>query len=344
MKRATSETAETPESLLCYDDGIMSEFGFIDWIRRRVRDRPPVLLGIGDDAAVLAPSGKPLLVTTDMLMEGTDFTFPEATPELAGRKSLAVNLSDIAAMGGVPTAAFVSVSLSKSRGEAFAERFFSGLIELADQFDVIIAGGDTNTWDQPLVTNITLLGHPAGTAAITRSGAQPGDLIFVTGELGGSIQGHHLTFTPRIAEARQLVNMVDVHAMIDISDGLAADLHHLLNASHVGAVIDAHTIPLRFPSGERQSPECGDDRRGTHNQGPDAPRSEKTPIEHALGDGEDFELLFTVSPTDARTLSEKWTGPTRLTCIGEITADPGCWLTMNDKRQPLPPLGWQHPL
>ena len=101
----------------------MSEFEFIDWVRRRVADRPPVRLGIGDDAAVLDPSSRPLLVTTDMLMEGTDFTFPETTPELAGRKSLAVNLSDIAAMGGVPTAAFVSVALPRQRGQAFAEAF-----------------------------------------------------------------------------------------------------------------------------------------------------------------------------------------------------------------------------
>jgi thiamine-monophosphate kinase len=319
----------------------MSEFGFIEKLRRRVVDRPPVRLGIGDDAAVLAPSDKPLLVTTDLLMEGTDFKFPETSPELAGRKTLAVNLSDIAAMAGIPTAAFVSVALPRSRGETFAEAFFSGLLDLADEFGVTLAGGDTNAWDQPLVASVTLLGHPAGNAAVPRTGAKPGDRIFVTGELGGSIHGHHLTFTPRIEEAKQLVALVDVHAMIDLSDGLAADLHHVLDASRVGAVIEAETIPSRFPSGGRQPPESGAPAGSPSNQGADAPRS--VGIHHALADGEDFELLFTVSPDDAKRLESQWSGPTRLTCLGEITAERKCWLQFADgTRKPLPPLGWQH--
>lgn len=320
----------------------MPEFEFIDWIRRRVRDRPPVLLGIGDDAAILEPSVRPLLVTTDLLMEGTDFTFPETTPELAGRKSLAVNLSDIAAMAGAPTAAFVSVALPKRRGAQFAEAFFSGLLDLADEFDVVVAGGDTNTWDMPLVASVTLVGNPAGTAAVTRSGAKPGDAIFVTGELGYSIEGHHLTFTPRIREAQELIKRVDVHAMIDISDGLAADLHHILSASGVGAVIEAERLPIRSPSGERQPRESAHKADCVRNQGPYAPRSALT---HALSDGEDFELLFTVSPEDAAKLEQAWPGPTRLTRIGEITAEPTCWLkSERGEMRPLPPLGWQHEL
>ncbi len=303
----------------------MAEFAFIDWIRRRVVDRPPVLLGIGDDAAVLESSDRPLLVTTDMLMEGTDFTFPETSPELAGRKSLAVNLSDIAAMAGTPTAAFVSVALPQQRGSAFAEAFFTGLLDLADEYGVILAGGDTNTWNGPLVANITLLGYPVGKAAVTRAGAKPGDKIFVTGELGGSILGHHLTFTPRIQAARELSDLVDLHAMIDISDGLAADLHHILQASGVGAVIEAKQLPVR--SAAMQMPDG------------------QSPLQHALSDGEDFELLFTVSPADAVTLQREWSGPTRLTCIGEITADRQCFLRGEQGiLQPLPALGWQHRL
>lgn len=303
----------------------MAEFAFIDWIRRRVTDRTPVLLGIGDDAAVLKPSDRPLLVTTDMLMEGTDFTFPETTPELAGRKSLAVNLSDIAAMAGMPTAAFVSVALPKQRGTAFAEAFFTGFLDLADGYGVILAGGDTNTWSGPLVANITLLGYPVGKGAVTRAGAKPGDKIFVTGELGGSILGHHLTFTPRIQAAQQLVDLVNLHAMIDISDGLAADLHHILHASQVGAVIEAKQLPLRAAA----------------SQMPDG----QSPLHHALSDGEDFELLFTVSPDDADKLPRDWHGPPRLTCIGEITAARGCFLRdEHNGSQPLPALGWQHRL
>ncbi|MFO0917567.1 MAG: thiamine-phosphate kinase [Planctomycetaceae bacterium] len=231
----------------------MSEFSFIESIRRRVTDRLPVLVGIGDDAAVLAESDRPLLVTTDMLMEGTDFKFPETSPQLAGRKSLAVNLSDIAAMAGEPTAAFVSVALPKQRGEAFALAFFDGLLSLADEFDVVIAGGDTNTWDGPLVASITALGRPFGKQAVTRAGAKPGDVIFVTGELGGSITEHHLTFTPRVTEAKWLTELADLHAMIDISDGLAADLHHILDASQVGAVLDSesNTDQRRGSGGQR---------------------------------------------------------------------------------------------
>jgi thiamine-monophosphate kinase len=327
----------------------MSEFELIDWIRRRVVDRPPLLLGIGDDAAVLAPSDKPLLVTTDLVMEGTDFTFPQTTPQLAGRKSLAVNLSDIAAMAGIPTAAFVSVALPQARGESFAEAFFDGLLDLADEFGVVLAGGDTNAWDKPLVASITMLGYPAGKKAITRSGAKPGDKIFVTGELGGSILGHHLTFTPRIEEARQLVNLVDVHAMIDISDGLAADLHHLLGASNVGAVIQADRIPIsaaaqQLVSGEREN------SKAPRLTVPESTASERLPsalgaphVLHALSDGEDFELLFTVCAADAEKLQRHWPGPTKLTCLGEITSEIGCWLQGADgAKHPLPPLGWQH--
>ncbi len=350
----------------------MSEFGFIEKLRQRVVDRPPVRLGIGDDAAILAPSDKPLLVTTDLLMEGTDFTFPETTPELAGRKTLAVNLSDIAAMGGVPTAAFVSVALPRSHGEAFAEAFFAGLLDLADQFGVTLAGGDTNSWDQPLVANVTLLGYPAGNSAVTRSGAKPGDLIFVTGELGGSIHGHHLTFTPRIEEAKQLMKLVDVHAMIDISDGLAADLHHILEASRVGAVIMAERIPIadavrlfsplspaeRGAGGEgdvievetckEQSSSVTSPSSGLRPPSPSRGEGMNSTLvtnalQRALADGEDFELLFTVSPDDAKRIESQWSGPTRLTCLGEITAERTCWLQLADgTRKPLPPLGWQH--
>ncbi len=318
----------------------MSEFSFIDWIRRRVRDRPPVLLGIGDDAAMLTPSDRPLLVTTDMLMEGTDFTFPETTPELAGRKSLAVNLSDIAAMGGTPTAAFISVALPKQSptlarhdvnppsSREFAERFFTGLLDLAEDFGVVVAGGDTNTWDGPLVANITLLGHPLKSAPITRSGARPGDKIFVTGELGHSIHGHHLTFTPRVREARQLLDLVVIHAMIDISDGLAADLHHILAASGVGAVLDADKIPIR-PIDRTTGPlELGSDRA----------------LAHALSDGEDFELLFTVSGQDGERLRQTWSGTTRLSCIGEVTSETGCRLSHAGQTTILPALGWVHAL
>lgn len=302
------------------------EFKLIDWIRSKVIDRPPVRVGIGDDAAVLGSvAGKDWLVATDMLMEGVDFTFPPATPELAGRKALAVNLSDIAAMGGRPTAAFVSVALPIDRGVEFARSLHSGVLELADKYDVVLAGGDTNSWHGPLVINVAVVGEPWGTQSITRYCAKPGDWIFVTGWLGGSIGGHHLTFEPRVREAKLLTELVSVHAMIDISDGLAADLHHILERSRVGAIIDAAAIPISDAA--RLS---SDDR---------------TPLHHALADGEDFELIFTVSPDDGCKLLAEWRDLTPISHIGQITAEAGCWLRQHDDRlEPLPPLGWTHQL
>lgn len=299
------------------------EFALIDWIRQRVVDRDPVTIGIGDDAAALrSATGRDCLIATDMLMEGVDFTFPPATAALAGRKSLAVNLSDIAAMGGRPTAAFLSVALPAHRGISFARDLHAGLLDLADEYSVVLAGGDTNSWDGPLVINVAVVGEPCVQDPIKRSGARPGDWIFVTGALGGSIHGRHLTFEPRVREAGRLVELVKPHAMIDISDGLAADLHHILTASRVGAVLDATAIPIS---------------RDLQSENADAA------LRHALSDGEDFELLLTVSEADAQRLLSHWSDKTALTPIGRITAELDCWLSgTNRGREPLPPLGWSH--
>ncbi len=301
------------------------EFALIDWIRSRVVDGGPVKLGIGDDAAILrSESDRDWLVATDMLMEGVDFTFPAATAALVGRKALAVNLSDIAAMGGRPTAAFVSVALPIEKGVEFARDLHVGLLDLADRHHVVLAGGDTNSWHGPLVINVAVVGEPWGPQSITRAGAKPGDWIFVTGTLGGSISGRHLTFEPRILEAQALIKLVDVHAMIDVSDGLAADLHHILKQSQVGAVLDAGAIPISQVAIE------ADDHR--------------SPLQHALSDGEDFELIFTVSPEDGRRLLATWTESTPISHIGLITAEPGCWLKTGEQLEPLAPLGWSHAL
>jgi thiamine-monophosphate kinase len=301
------------------------EFGLIDWIRSRVVDRNQVKVGIGDDAAVLrSSSSRDWLVATDMLMEGIDFTFPPATPELAGRKALGVNLSDIAAMGGRPTAAFVSVALPVDRGVEFARSLHAGLLELADQYDVVLAGGDTNSWTGPLVINVAVVGEPFGLHSITRARAKPGDWIFVTGALGGSILGHHLNFEPRVHEARRLNELIDIHAMIDVSDGLAADLHHILEQSGVGARVDAARIPVS-PAALQL------------NDGRD-------PLRHALADGEDFELIFTVSPEEGRRLLAEWQETTPVTHIGHITKETGCQLQVSGRLEDLPPLGWTHPL
>ena len=301
------------------------EFNLIDWIRCRVTDRDPVTLGIGDDAAALRVSGdRELLVATDMLMEGVHFTFPPATPQLAGRKALAVNLSDIAAMGGRATAAFVSVALPVDRGFEFAKDVHAGLLELADEFDIVLAGGDTNSWKGPLVINVAVVGEPLGARPVLRSGAKPGDWLFVTGSLGGSLAGRHLTFMPRLREVSRLVELVDLHAMLDISDGLAADLHHLLKQSRVGAILDTDRIPVSAAATLQAT-------------------ADRSAADRALGDGEDFELLFTVSPSDGQRLESLWHDETPVARIGQITAESGCWLKNRDGQLvALRPLGWTH--
>src|SRR5439155_21407130 len=189
------------------------EFAYIDWLRRQTPADARLLVGPGDDCAVLRLNPDvPVLVTTDMLMEGTCFRLTEAGPRLVGRKAMAVNLSDIAAMAGRPVAAVVSVALPRQNGRALAEELYWGLRDLADAFGTAIAGGDTNSWDGPLVIALTLLGEATARGPVRRSGAKPGDWLLVTGPLGGSILGKHLTFTPRVREALQLHALADLHA------------------------------------------------------------------------------------------------------------------------------------
>lgn len=310
----------------------MGEFAFIDWLRQRTPPAERVLLGPGDDTAILRwPNGPNCLVTTDMLLEGSCFHLAQTHPgspgagtaRQIGRKAMAVNLSDIAAMAGVPVAAVVSVGLPRTGGRTLAEELYLGLREMADSFDTAILGGDTNSWDGPLVINVALLGEATPRGAVGRKGARPGDRLLVTGPLGGSLLGKHLDFTPRVREARALHDSVVLHAMIDISDGLAADVAHLCAESGCGAVLHAEAIPIA-----------------------DAARAlagERTPLEHALGDGEDFELVFAVAPTDAESLLRTPPIP-GLALIGECIAGTGLWLEENGQRRPLPPLGYVHTL
>src|SRR6185437_1027531 len=167
-------------------------------------------------AALRLGSAATLLVTTDMLLEGSCFRLAEAGPRRVGRKAMAVNLSDIAAMAGRPVAAVVSVGLPRRGGRALGEELYRGLREVADSFDTAVVGGDTNSWDGPLVISVTVLGEATGRGPVTRSGARPGDMLLVTGPLGGSILGKHLDFTPLVNEALLLHELVAIHAMIDI--------------------------------------------------------------------------------------------------------------------------------
>ncbi|HEX4591947.1 MAG TPA: thiamine-phosphate kinase, partial [Gemmataceae bacterium] len=283
------------------------EIAFIDWLRRRTPADHRVLLGPGDDTAVIRfSSDAKVLVTTDMLLDGSCFMLSEAGARRVGRKAMAVNLSDIAAMAGKPTAAVVSVGLPRSGGRALGEELYAGLRAMADQFDVAIVGGDTNSWDGPLVISVTLFGEATGRGPVTRAGAKVGDWLLTTGPFGGSIYGHHLDFMPRIHEASRLHDLADLHAMIDVSDGLAADVWHICTESQVGAVLRSDAIPVT------------DAARNIDDGRP--------PLEHALGDGEDFELVFALAAEDGRQLIETQpVGGITLTAIGECV-ESGLWL------------------
>lgn len=299
----------------------MNEFDFIRWVRSRTPADPRVLVGPGDDCAVLAPPRRPLLVTTDLLTDGIDFRLEEVGPRRAGRKAMAANLSDIAAMAGEPIAAVVAVALPT--GSEIAEELYQGLRDVADAFDVPIVGGDTNGWNGPLAVGVTVLGEATEKGPVRRCGARPGDWLFVTGPLGGSILGRHLDFTPRLREALALHAVVDLHAMCDISDGLAADLHHILEESGCGAVLTAEAVPVA-PAAVQLARSSG-----------------RSPLQHALSDGEDFELVFAVSAADGERLLRD--PPVPVYRIGECVAA-GLWLETGGRREPLAPRGWVHAL
>jgi thiamine-monophosphate kinase len=195
---------------------------------------------------------------------------------------------------------------------------------MADAFGVALVGGDTNSWDGKLVISVTAFGEATARGPVTRSGAKPGDWLFVTGPLGGSILGRHLDFTPRVREALLLHEAVAIHAMIDVSDGLAADVNHICEESQCGAVLHATAIPIADAARELSR------------------TSGKTPLQHALGDGEDFELVFAVSPDDGAKLLRESPVP-GLVKIGECVAS-GLWLEEGGTRSPLAPTGWVHDL
>ncbi len=299
-----------------------NELAFIEWIRRHSRSAESLRVGIGDDAAVWQTYGQQLLFTTDVLMEGVDFLLPDASPSMVGRKAMAVNLSDIAAMAGRPLAALIGVALPKSRGIEFASELQHGMQALADEFQVTIIGGDTNIWDGPLVISITLIGEGTNHGPVQRSGAKVGDWLFVTGPLGGSILGKHFTFLPRIQEALRLNETLDLHAMIDVSDGLSTDLHHLCDESCVGATLFGDKIPFT-------------DAAFRMSDG-------KSLLYHALTDGEDFELLFAVSAEDGQKLTSGVVDVPAIH-IGEIDATLGCRLRNADGRvSSIERAGWEH--
>jgi len=295
----------------------VNEFDLIARLSASLPSNSSVVLGAGDDCAVLE-SGQPgryLLFKTDAVVEGIHFT-SDAKPEQIGHKALARCLSDIAAMAGNPTAALVTLALPKDFKAEFIERIYAGMNRLAKNHGVAIVGGETTSNPERLLISISVLGEVQKEKCVLRSGAKDGDALFVTGELGGSRSGKHLDFEPRLAESQWLASHFPIHAMIDLSDGLAGDLRHLLQRSGVGAELLARAIPISHAA-----------KLQAREKSPSKP-----PLLAALTDGEDFELLFAAPGKIAVPLLDAWKNQfpsLRLSCIGKITATLG--LKLRDK-------------
>ena len=307
------------------------EADFIRWLRQRVASHPRLTVGLGSDAAVIANSAASgWVVTTDAITEGVDFRLAVDSPRRIGRKALAVNLSDLAAMAARPVAVVINLVLPHHGAAALARELYEGLLPLAEQFEVAIAGGDTNTWDGGLVVAITAMGETTPRGAWTRSGARPGDDILVTGSFGGSFLGKQFDFTPRVATALQINERFEIHAATDVSDGLSLDLSHILEESGCGAVLELNRIPLADSAAE-WARTCGDGRSA---------------LEHALSDGEDFELILTAPPDVAERILESHEAlglNVPVTRIGRCIAELGLFAQQTDGTcRPLVPRGYQH--
>lgn len=293
---------------------------------RRVRQsrNPKVALGIGDDCAILRlPAGHETLITTDFSLEGIHFRRDWQSPECIGHRCLARGMSDIAAMGGRPAAAFLSLALPSGLAQQWVDRFFAGLLRLARAHGVELAGGDTAESPRGVLADIMVIGGMKRGQALRRSGAKGGDLIYVTGELGESAATLHLLTTgkikrrdvfpqPRIAVGEWLAQKRIATAAIDISDGLSTDLSHICEESGVGAAIDAEAIPIHPSAGK---------------------------LESALHGGEDYELLFT-APKSKR-VPRRIAG-VKITRIGEVLSRKKMYLVQNGKKNTLEPQGWEH--
>jgi thiamine-monophosphate kinase len=255
-----------------------------------------VLLGAGDDCAIVSSiqRGNLQLLKTDCLVENVHFT-KKARPELIGWKAMARPLSDFAAMSGLPQFALVTLIVPSRTSLAWVKRLYRGIEKAARAFEVAVVGGETSDIKGPAVISTAVTGFVEKGRWVSRAGGKPGDELFVTGKLGGSLCGGHLKFVPRIIESRWLTENFPIHAMMDLSDGLGADLPRLARASGVGFEIDEHSLPLN--------------RGCTARQG--------------ISDGEDYELLFAISPRDRQRLEKTWAkkfARLPLTRIGRLTA------------------------
>jgi thiamine-monophosphate kinase len=327
----------------------LGEFGLIERIKDLVAcDAKNHLIGIDDDAAAVRVSPeKILLATTDALIEGVHFDMQYFTFHQLGWRTLAANLSDIAAMGGQPRFALVALGLPPKLDVESALDLYRGMKAIGDEFGTAVIGGDTTRSPDRLFISITVLGEVAPQKLLRRSGAQIGDAIFVTGQLGGSAAGlrilkssdadlksqfsapveRHLTPCPRVNEAQFLAEHFPIHSMIDVSDGLASEVRHICKLSDVGARVKSAAVPIH-PQTETAAKQFGE-----------------SALEYALGGGEDFELLFTAPAEVSEELRNEFLAKFNLPCseIGVICDKiDGMKLLSADGEQPLLARGFDH--
>jgi len=287
-------------------------------LERLLSKRSDIKVGVGDDAAVVKSPGLDfdVVYTTDAVVESVHF-LPGTEPRRIGHKMVGRLLSDLAAMGAEPDHILLNLVVPAGCPAISLEQIYEGAEQLAKAFGASIVGGDTMK-STPLALHGFASGRlPAG-SALLRSGAKPGDRLYVTGRLGGSMIGKHLDFTPRVAEGIWLRKSGWVTAMMDISDGLSMDLPRMCAKSGVGACVNADDVPV----------------------------TKDTDLNHALCDGEDYELLFTVKPEQAAAFEQAWIGFSKLpcTCIGEMQGGPDKLelILPNGSLQPFTSAGYDH--
>jgi thiamine-monophosphate kinase len=327
-----------------------SEIELVRAIRRVLSGQAPgVVVGVGDDAAVIEPGMYQGVLTTDLLVEGVHFELGSTSPRDLGHKAVTVNVSDVAAMGGSPRYGLTSIALSAEVESAWVMELYGGMREAADEYGMALVGGDTSRSDQAVIA-VTVYGQVVAGKAVTRAGARPGDVLAVTGTLGASaagfrigkarpadqkdllstewgrdLLGHHERPVARVGEGQALAQ-AGATAMIDLSDGLALDLFRVCEDSGIGARVRLPDLPL--------APGLVDLGEAT---GVD-------PFDLALHGGEDYELLAALPPGAVdqvrRDMVERY--HTRLTTIGEVTERPGMVAVRGDDESPLEPKGWNH--
>jgi len=302
----------------------MREDDITGWFRQqRVLSPAEILIGIGDDMAQIAlgDSGS-VLITTDMLLDGTHFDVKTAGLKRVGYKSMAASLSDCAAMATIPAAAVVAVGLPPGFSERELKELHAGIASAADKYRCPLVGGDITSWKGAgrLVVCVSMLSKPGDKPPVCRNGAKVGDVICVTGALGGSGLRKHLDFEPRVREALEIARIVDLHAMMDLSDGLSTDLNRICAQSGVGAMIEASTLPISEDA-----------------------KAQADPVAAALNEGEDFELLFTLGPDQWDRLRTVWRDPLPITEVGRVTDTGRMEITMSDGQVvDLKPGGYEH--